>query len=451
MFTYGLLLLTALKLVVTLETNHTLTGVHIQIFDNIAEITRVVKPEQLPVQFSQLEWFDIRSDSIRFVGYCLTIRSQHIEYKQASLNGEKILVKRDLNNDTFTEAIMIDETRNLIQDLTDNTFYTVTSERIRYFSIPPIRVYSVNFTYDIETPDDPMYLRYLQDNIRWKVRYDLLFEGNDTHAVLQGYADIRNDGNSLLAIDSAELISGDLNIRNSMPPHGSGYGNLQGVSSLVEDAEEDSAPAGGISPGISSSEELQGLYIFKMNQSFTLSPRSNFILPMISPKACAERYALIEKFFSTFDSRGNAQRAYRVRVPDTYLPKGQVFVRESDRLAGETFWQDSASNQTNEFTLGQDPDLQYSEFIQLSSRRQTYEANGYRFVLSTYTITIRLFNNKPRTTKVEYRLKFSSQDSLTLKENTNNNALQLDGSNLVGIFYLEPNEEQQYRFVIETK
>ncbi|CAF5100188.1 unnamed protein product, partial [Rotaria socialis] len=38
---------------------------------------------------------------------------------------------------------------------------------------------------------------------------------NDTDSNLQAYADIQNDGSSSLTIDSAELISGDVNIRSS--------------------------------------------------------------------------------------------------------------------------------------------------------------------------------------------------------------------------------------------
>ena len=78
-------------------------------------------------------------------------------------------------------------------------------------------------------------------------------------------------------------------------------------------------------------------------------------------------------------------------------------MRESDRLVGETVWSDRAANETHEFTLGQDPDLQYTEYVQLNSRRNAYEANGYRSVLSTYTISLTLLNNKDRPINIEYR------------------------------------------------
>ena len=432
--------------------NETQRGVHLQIFDNIAEISRPIVPEDLPATFSQAEWYDVRSDSFRLVGYCVTIRAQMISFTSASLNGQKLLIKRDPNNETYTDGVMADESRNLVQDLTDNTFYTITNDRIRYLSIPPMRNYSVNFVYETLTSDETLYLRYLQNNIKWQARYDLLLDGNDTNTILQAYADIRNDGSSSLLIDRADLVSGDVNIQSSSNSNGGGaaygaapvYYPQQSVT--TEAADYDSVPT--INP---TAQELAGLYVFSINETFRLEPRSNYILPMIAPQIQSERYGLIDKYFTRSDFRGNAQRAYRIRVPDSFLPKGQVFVRESDRLVGETIWTDRAANETHEFTLGQDPDLQYTEFVQLNSRRHAYEANGYRFVLSTYTISLTLLNNKDRSMNIEYRLKFSSQDHLTLKENTSDNAIQLEGSTIVGFFALDANAEQQVIFTIETK
>lgn len=452
-------LLTLLTLTKTIRCspidNTTTHGLHIQIFDNIAEISRPITPDQLPVVFTQPEWNDVRSDSIRLVGYCVTIRAQTISFTKNSINGQKVMIKRDINNDSYTEGIMVDEVRNLVQDLTDNTFYALSSDRIRYLSAPPIRNYSVDFVYETVTPNEPLFLRYLQNDIKWRVRYDLLLGDNDTSTILQAYADISNDGSSSLTIDSAELISGDVNIRS---PSGSDSSNgigqasfavasvdlQQGANGAADDFESDA-------PVISTGEELAGLYVFSINETFTLDPRTNYILPMLAPQIHSERYGLIEKFFTRADNRGTAQRAYRLRVPDTFLPKGQVFIRESDRLVGESFWPDLGANETNEFTLGQDPDMQFTEYIQLNSRRQAYEANGYRFVLSTYTISLQLINSKARPINVEYRLKFYSQDNLTLKENTANNSLQLDGSTLVGVFELNAHEEQQLKFTFETK
>ena len=448
-------LLTITKTIGSVFIDNTTNGLHIQIFDNIAEISRPITPDQLPAVFTQPEWSDIRSDSIRLVGYCVTIRAQKISFTKTSINGQSIKIKRDANNDTYTDGIMIDETRNLVQDLTDDTFYTVSSDRIRYLSAPPVRNYSVDFVYEALAPNESLYLRYLQNDIKWRVRYDLLLNENDAHSVLQAYADISNDGSSSLRIDSAELISGDVNIRSSSGSGSSDDDSQPYFAAANIDLQQGTGDGAGDfengAPVISTAEELAGLYIFSINETFTLDPRTNYILPMITPQIYSERYGLIEKYFTRADNQGNAQRAYRLRAPETFLPKGQVFVRESDRLVGESFWSDLAANETNEFTLGQDPDLQFSEYIQLNSRRQAYEANGYRFVLSTYTISLHLTNSKSHAINVEYRLKFYSQDNLTLKENTANSSLQLDGTTLVGVFELKAHDEQQLKFTFETK
>ncbi|CAF4679146.1 unnamed protein product, partial [Rotaria magnacalcarata] len=69
--------------------------------------------------------------------------------------------------------------------------------------------------------------------------------------------------------------------------------------------------------------ELAGIYAFSINETFILNPQTNYILPIFRPTVDIERYGLIEKYFRPMDNRGHARRAYRLRVPDTYLPKGQ--------------------------------------------------------------------------------------------------------------------------------
>ncbi|CAF0743497.1 unnamed protein product [Adineta ricciae] len=425
-------------------------GIHIRIYDNIAEILQPISPFDLPVNYSQQEWTDIRTDSFRLIGKHVNIYAQSLYYNETTTNGQKILIQRSTHNETYTPAIMIDETRNLVHDLVDNTYYVLTPDRIRYLSTPFVRRYFVDFIFDLKH-DEQLYLRYLQNNIKWQVRYDLQLEMNDTDSILQAYADIRNDGSSLLMIDSAELIAGDVNIRSSSYSSAS-YNDYSGFGSAgVASDQQIIATTTYPTPIISQSEELAGLYIFTINDTFILDPHSNYILPMFRPTIDIERYGLIDKYFQRMDRQGNAQRAYRLRVPDKYLPKGHVFVRESDRLVGETTWSDYSANETNEFYLGEDPDLQFIESIQLISRRQAYEANGYRFILSTYSMNLRLINSKKRPMDLEYRLRFSSQDNLTLKENTNDTLLQVDGSVIVGLFQLNANDEQEFKFTFETQ
>ncbi|UJR23544.1 hypothetical protein I4U23_026533 [Adineta vaga] len=447
-------LILPLKIIISTDINKSNNGIHIKIYDNIAEITRSISPyTDLPMIFSQQEWYDIRSDSFRLVGDCIHIHAQIISFNRTSLNGQNILIKRNINNDTYTEGIMIDETRNLIQDLVDNTFYVITNDRIRYLSIPPIRNYTVDFILDSYT-NEQLYIRYLQNNIKWKVHYDLLLENNDTYSVLQAYAAVRNNGDTSLIIDFAELISGDVNIQSTTNDgSSSGGGNpvYAGFADANSQQSESTPMMDFAAPTISQAEELVGVYLFRINETFILDPRSTFILPMFRPKIHIERYGSIEKYFFSNDNHGNAQRAYRLRVEDHFLPAGKVFVRESDRLVGEISWSDIGANQTNEFELGRDPDLQFIEYVQLDSRRNISSGNSFHLILSTYTIDLHLINNKQRSVTFEYRLKFSSQDHLTLKYNATNSSIEMDGASLTGIFELNANNEQQIKFTFETQ
>ncbi|CAF4399716.1 unnamed protein product, partial [Adineta steineri] len=139
--------------------NNPYNGIHIKIYDNIAEITQPISAyEDLPMTFSPQEWSTIRSDSFRLIGNCINPHAQIISFNKTSLNGEKVLIQRNIHNDTYTEGIMIDETRSLIQDLIDNTYYTITNDRIRYLSIPPIQNYSVDFVLETYS-NEQLYVR----------------------------------------------------------------------------------------------------------------------------------------------------------------------------------------------------------------------------------------------------------------------------------------------------
>lgn len=448
--TYIILVALAVNSVGAQTLTNATRGLDVQVFDNVAEISQPISVYDLPKIYSQEQWSDVRSDSFRLIGDYVNVQAQVISFTRPSLNGQKILIQRSSNNDTYTDAIMVDETRSLIQDLIDNTFYMINSDRIRYLSVPAMRSYSVDFIFETNSPEQ-LYLRYLQNNLKWKVRYDLILENNDKDSFLQAYADIRNDGSSSLMIDTAQLISGDVNIRSY-----SSASDYQGGSTTTMAFDNGAfnkpmASFAGAPPMISSGAELAGVYIFSINETFVLDAQSSMILPMFRPTIDIERYGLIEKSFARMNNRGNAKRGYRLRVPESYLPKGHVFIRESNRLVGETTWSDHAANETNEFHLGEDPDLQYSEHVQMNSRRQAFEENGYRLILSTYTIQLRVLNTRKRPTHFEYRLRFPSQENLSLKENTANNLLQLDGATITGMIQSSGEDEQQIQFTVETQ
>lgn len=420
---------------------------HVKFFDNIAEVSEPISPFDLPKYYSSAQWADIRPDSIQLVGQHLRVLSQVQTLHRPSLNGQKVLIQRQTSSLILTEAIMIDESRNLIHDLTDSTYYTINTDRIRYLTVPGVRNYSVDFVLEISHPGE-LNLRYLRNNIRWRVRYDLILSDKDADSYLQASAEIRNDGNSLLNVESGELVSGDINIRPGSSHLYDSYAIDTSYMYSTQAIRPDYAAA---SPMVSQAQEFQGIYIFPLNQSFIIEARSILLFPMFRPQILVERFGIIEKSFSRTNNRGNARRAYRLSVPGYYLPRGQVSIRESDRLVGETNWSERSANETNEFTLGFDPDLLYTETIELNSRRQAHEENGYRIVLSTYTIELSVNNKKTRSLNVEYRLQFPSQEHLVIKENTSDNRFSIDGPTIVGILRVDAHGMSRLQFTVETQ
>ncbi|CAF1639093.1 unnamed protein product, partial [Didymodactylos carnosus] len=277
---------------------------------------------------------------------------------------------------TTVPAIMIDEKRNLVQDLTLNSrYYTVTNDRIEYGKMPPTDKYIVSFTYvSLNNTDGQFYISYLRSNLNWKTRYNLMLYNDgekQQKTVLIGYADIRNNGVDSVVIESAELFGGDVNIRlNSPQQQYSTEYNRNPAASLTVNL----AAASTFAPSISSAEELAGVYVFNIDKPFTIESKTNYVLPMLQPIVQVERYASISKAFDKFNTRtrGKAQRSYRLRS-NQFLAKGSVILRESDRLVGESTWPDIAANDSYEFSIGTDPDIVYKENVTLLSTDKAME------------------------------------------------------------------------------
>ncbi|CAF4356851.1 unnamed protein product, partial [Rotaria magnacalcarata] len=99
-----------------------------------------------------------------------------------------------------------------------------------------------------------------------------------------------------LTIDSAELISGDVNIRSSSSSSSQYFTN--NFPSPSYDASQigiyqQAGPVTTTAPTIAPSRELAGIYAFSINETFILNPQTNYILPIFRPTVDIERYGLI--------------------------------------------------------------------------------------------------------------------------------------------------------------
>ncbi|CAF3786554.1 unnamed protein product [Adineta steineri] len=380
----------------------------VRIYSNQAEIIHLL--DKLPLEFTDDEWNEIRSDSITLLGDNIHITSQTISEKHKSLNGAKIYIRSPISLDKstliFVQGILIDEANYLvkIQDESiagqQTLFFSVPPDHIFYLEEPPKSKFYVNFTYD--TTDSQVHVTYLRSNLKWHTQYQLnLYENNST---LIAMANIRNDGKSPISVDHAELIGGDVNLNTRSRETVVYFTTTTTITTPTTVTKTTT-----IEQGI----ELIGLYVFTINQPFTIDAKTNYLLPMFHPHVTVERYGLISKYFQTTSNTGYAQRSYRLRS-DRYLSRGNCIIRESDRIVGETFLPNVAAKDKYQFSIGQDSDICYKEDVSLISSKELEENRQHikqiihtpNRILSMYEVNIQIKNFKTRSVTIEYEQKF---------------------------------------------
>ncbi|CAF1674932.1 unnamed protein product [Adineta ricciae] len=269
-------------------------------------------------------------------------------------------------------------------------------------------------------------------------------------------ANIRNDGQSSVSIDHAELIGGDinLNVRNLHRTEHLSFARASVASSHF------SADLPTIPPMIEEGEELTGLYVFPINQPFTIDAKTNYLLPMVRPHVIMERYGLISKYFSFAPSSGKAQRAYRLQS-DRFISSGNCIVRDMDRIVGETRLPNLAAQNKFDFSLGIDPDIVYKENVTLISsttfydeniraKHTHYESSTYRnSTRDTYEIHLIIQNYKSRSITVEYQQICSTfYRIIALTTVLDNNLFVRDDSTIKSTLSLNAYDIQSYSYTL---
>ncbi|CAF3346640.1 unnamed protein product [Rotaria sp. Silwood1] len=426
---------------------------NVKIYSNLAEIIQPLG--KLPIEFSSEDWNNIRSDSVTLVGNNVTITQQTLTEKKKSLNNAQVYVRAPSSSNTetkFVKATMIDEKHNLVKIIDKDIskepiFFTAQPDHIVYENEPPQTKYYVNFTYDTS---DAVYLSYLRSNLNWKTRYQLNLFENVKPATLIAMADIRNDGQSKVDIESAELLGGDINLQM--------YGVSQYMpTSYAKVSDSYSEAAGGMAgppppPSVGQGEEVSGLYVFAISEPISIDAKTNYLLPMFRPRVTVERYASISKYFyGAGNVNGKAERAYRLSS-DRFLSSGNCIIRESDRLVGETSLPDIAAKNKHEFSVGKDADIVYKENATLVSSYTTNVTTSHYGVKqtrtqSTYDLALTLKNYKNRPVKIEYQQRFHGQSLKLIKSTTN---FTQDGSTIKATFTLASDEEKTTSYKFEV-
>ncbi|CAF1340960.1 unnamed protein product [Didymodactylos carnosus] len=322
------LLLIAFSTIIRADDQLTTSAI-VHIYPNFAEILQSVpefassssSPKNIvKIEFNEDEWNDIRADTLMLTvnhhdlkseDMNLSVTSEAITEKKKSTNGETIFLS-DLQNKTapLIEAKMIDEIRQLIFDVKQQLYYTISpnEHRILYKTLPEIKKYIVTFTYNqspvVKIPRSSLYVAYLYAKLKWKTQYQLLlFSEKNRTAELTIFANIQNDGMKTIAIDAGQLLSGDINIQmvkwlpQTMPIHHDARQrtHVSGLLGGSRYAESYSPPPPIIS---SSGQELAGVYRYTIDNPFIIEPKTQFLLPMIKSNVKCERFGLIDQVFS---------------------------------------------------------------------------------------------------------------------------------------------------------
>jgi hypothetical protein len=293
----------------------------VRIYSNQAEIIQPLN--KLPLEFTDDDWNDIRSDSITLLGQNINITSQIITEKQQSRNGAEIYVRSPMSFNKTTlnivKGILIDEISNLVKiedpiiGSQQPLYFTASHDQIFYLEQPSKSKFYVNFTYN--TADTKVDVSYLRSKLNWHTQYQLnLYNDNST---LIAMANIRNDGKSSISINQAELIGGDINLHGQQSYEELHFDSPVRMAAKISYNNTESAV-----PMIEQGNELAGLYIFAINKPFVINAKTNYLLPMFRPHVTVERYGLISKYFSTTSNNGKAQRSYRL-ISDRFLSRGK--------------------------------------------------------------------------------------------------------------------------------
>ncbi|UJR34016.1 hypothetical protein I4U23_021430 [Adineta vaga] len=436
-------------------TDHRILG-HVKIYSNLAEIVQPLG--KLPLEFSEDDWRDIRSDSVTLVGTNVNITQQTVTEKKQSLNNAHIFVRTPSSSNTetkFVKATLIDERRNLVKlidkDISkDPIFFTASSDHIVYDHDPPQSKYYVNFTFDTT---DAVYVSYLRSNLNWKTRYQLNLFDESKNAVLISMADIRNDGQSRVDIEHAELLGGDINLQMHSGANWKHYSAARDEVMYETSSVAGAAPGMSPAPTITKAEEVAGLYMFTVTKPFSIEGKTNYLLPMFRPHVTVERYALISKHFQSAGAfSGKAQRSYRLSS-DRYLSRGNCVIREYDRLVGETSLPNVAAKDKHEFSIGEDSDITYRENVTIvssrayndSSRRGSFHAETRRETIYNVNVILKNFK-KNRPVKVEYKLQ---NYGVSVKLGTPNTACTQDGLTIKCAVTLPADEEKTVSYKFE--
>ncbi|MBB6016615.1 DUF4139 domain-containing protein [Deinococcus radiopugnans] len=369
----------------------TANATDLRIYPSFAEVRQPVTSTgtALNVSLPQQAWENVLAGSLDLEGLAFDSAVQKLETNWLSgLEGKTVFLVQTTADGEKTEPVTLVRARDLLVKDAAGRYFNVRYEQLRFDTPPPTNPLSPSQTLTYSLPKAGSgTLVYLTRSVGWSPRYTL--KASPAGAQLSALADIRNTTELPYDVKDTELYSGDVSVQ----------ANPQAQASYeAADMVMRAAPAPVTAPKIGSGSELRGLYRYALTTPFTLPANSVVTLPFLTPKLSSfERYVGLNTYFNVATQSGTLDRSYRFKA-DARLPAGPITVREEGRLVGQTRIDETREGGTVEFSLGDDPDVEYTRTVQTVSQSKDSKGN---VVKTTYKVTYAFESSKARSVRAE--------------------------------------------------
>lgn len=370
----------------------TANATDLRIYPSFAEVRQPVTSTgtALNVSLPQQAWENVLAGSLDLEGLAFDSAVQKLEANWLSgLEGKTVFLVQTTADGEKTEPVTLVRARDLLVKDAAGRYFNVRYEQLRFDTPPPTNPLSPSQTLTYTLPKAGSgTLVYLTRSVGWSPRYTL--KASTAGAQLSALADIRNTTELPYDVKDTELYSGDVSVQANPQAQAS----YEAADMVMRAAPVTAAPA----PKIGSGSELRGLYRYALTTPFTLPANSVVTLPFLTPKLSSfERYVGLNTYFNVATQSGTLDRSYRFKA-DARLPAGPITVREEGRLVGQTRIDETREGGTVEFSLGDDPDVEYTRTVQTVSQAKDSKGN---VVKTTYKVTYAFESSKARSVRAE--------------------------------------------------
>ena len=254
----------------------------IRIYNSFTEVRQNVKtssPHQ--IYFPQDLFDQIMPGSINLEGVKVT--SMNGVLKENNLEGKIVHISKEKE---IRKVKMIRSRDLLVQDLETLRYFHVDKNEIEYTDVPEETGNQVTFTLEKE---GLAVLSYLMYGISWNAKYSLNING--ANQTFEGWAHILNNTHKDFDINQTEIYGGDVNtVADFTSKKRGNYDMCRSV------------------PMIEAKGEVGGLYMYSINDKYTLASQSTFSLPFTNASVSVKKIEKILYYFRDNSEKDNSKK-----------------------------------------------------------------------------------------------------------------------------------------------